>query len=101
MKSDAIAFGVAGIVFGLIAGWIIGSQQALVRAAALRARRPRQRSRAGGRDAAPPVLDEAKVTRSSRSPSASRRTPRRACSSAICTSTPNATTTRSRGTARR
>jgi tetratricopeptide (TPR) repeat protein len=28
MKSDAIAFGVAGIAFGLIAGWIIGSQQA-------------------------------------------------------------------------
>ena len=28
MKSDAIAFGVAGIVFGLIAGWIIGVQQA-------------------------------------------------------------------------
>lgn len=28
MKSDAIAFGVAGILFGLIAGWIIGSQQA-------------------------------------------------------------------------
>jgi tetratricopeptide (TPR) repeat protein len=28
MKSDAIVFGVAGIAFGLIAGWIIGSQQA-------------------------------------------------------------------------
>ena len=28
MKSDSIAFGVAGIVFGLIAGWIIGTQQA-------------------------------------------------------------------------
>ena len=28
MKSDAIAFGLAGIVFGLIAGWIIGTQQA-------------------------------------------------------------------------
>ena len=28
MKSDAIAFGIAGILFGLIAGWIIGSQQA-------------------------------------------------------------------------
>jgi tetratricopeptide (TPR) repeat protein len=27
MKSDAIAFGVAGIAFGLIAGWIIGTQQ--------------------------------------------------------------------------
>jgi len=29
MKNDAIAFGIAGILFGLIAGWIIGSQQAL------------------------------------------------------------------------
>jgi tetratricopeptide (TPR) repeat protein len=28
MKSDAIAFGVAGMLFGLIAGWIIGSEQA-------------------------------------------------------------------------
>jgi tetratricopeptide (TPR) repeat protein len=31
MKSDAIAFGIAGVVFGLIAGWIIGNQQATVR----------------------------------------------------------------------
>lgn len=31
MKSDAIAFGLAGIAFGLIAGWIIGSQQASLR----------------------------------------------------------------------
>jgi hypothetical protein len=28
MKSDAIAFGIAGILFGLIAGWMMGSQQA-------------------------------------------------------------------------
>jgi tetratricopeptide (TPR) repeat protein len=28
MKSESIAFGVAGIVFGLIAGWVIGAQQA-------------------------------------------------------------------------
>jgi cytochrome c-type biogenesis protein CcmH/NrfG len=28
MKSDAIAYGIAGISFGLITGWIIGSQQA-------------------------------------------------------------------------
>ena len=28
MKSDSIAFGVAGIAFGLIAGWIIGTEQA-------------------------------------------------------------------------
>jgi len=31
MKSDAIAYGIAGIVFGLLAGWIIGSQQAILR----------------------------------------------------------------------
>jgi tetratricopeptide (TPR) repeat protein len=31
MKSDAIAFGIAGIAFGLIAGWIIGTQQTTVR----------------------------------------------------------------------
>jgi tetratricopeptide (TPR) repeat protein len=30
VKSDAIAFGIAGVLFGLIAGWIIGSQQATV-----------------------------------------------------------------------
>jgi tetratricopeptide (TPR) repeat protein len=34
MKSDSIAFGVAGIVFGLIAGWIIGTQQAASRPSA-------------------------------------------------------------------
>jgi tetratricopeptide (TPR) repeat protein len=28
MRSDAIAYGIAGVLFGLIAGWIIGSQQA-------------------------------------------------------------------------
>jgi tetratricopeptide (TPR) repeat protein len=34
MKTDAVAFGIAGILFGLIAGWVIGSQQATVRPAA-------------------------------------------------------------------
>jgi tetratricopeptide (TPR) repeat protein len=34
MKSDAIVFGIAGMCFGLIAGWVIGSQQATVRAPA-------------------------------------------------------------------
>ncbi|MBI4485297.1 MAG: tetratricopeptide repeat protein [Acidobacteria bacterium] len=28
MKSDSIVFGIAGVAFGLIAGWIIGNQQA-------------------------------------------------------------------------
>jgi tetratricopeptide (TPR) repeat protein len=31
MKSDNIAFGIAGVLFGLIAGWMIGSQQAASR----------------------------------------------------------------------
>jgi tetratricopeptide (TPR) repeat protein len=31
MKSDAIVFGIAGIAFGLIAGWIMGAQQGTVR----------------------------------------------------------------------
>jgi tetratricopeptide (TPR) repeat protein len=34
MKSDAVAFGIAGVLFGLIAGWVIGAQQAGVRPAA-------------------------------------------------------------------
>jgi tetratricopeptide (TPR) repeat protein len=31
MKSDAIAFGIAGVLVGLLAGWIIGSQQPTLR----------------------------------------------------------------------
>ncbi len=31
MKPESIAFGIAGVFFGLIAGWVIGSQQAPVR----------------------------------------------------------------------
>jgi len=34
MKSEAVAFGIAGVLFGLIAGWVIGAQQAGVRPAA-------------------------------------------------------------------
>jgi tetratricopeptide (TPR) repeat protein len=46
MKSDAIAFGIAGVLFGLIAGWIIGSQQAGVRPPTAGA--PAAESSAGG-----------------------------------------------------
>jgi tetratricopeptide (TPR) repeat protein len=61
MKSDSIAFGIAGIFFGLIAGWIIGSQQAAQRPAAAPAP-----AAAAASTAAPPsraaVVDEAQVT---------------------------------------
>ncbi len=59
MKSDAIAFGIAGIVFGLIAGWVIGSRQSASRArpAPAQVTAPSQPGAA-----APALLDETKVT---------------------------------------
>jgi tetratricopeptide (TPR) repeat protein len=60
MKSDAIAFGIAGILFGLIAGWIIGSQQGVVRppaAAPAAASAPQ----GGGGTTRAAVLDETQV----------------------------------------
>jgi tetratricopeptide (TPR) repeat protein len=64
MKSDAIAFGIAGVVFGLIAGWIIGTQQSA-------ARQPSAAAAAAASAAAPPpasgaaptaaILDQSKV----------------------------------------
>jgi len=63
MKSDAIAFGIAGVFFGLIAGWIIGSQQATPRAGAPAPAQAAASTSAGG--AAPTtraaVLDDTQV----------------------------------------
>lgn len=58
MKAESVAVGIAGIAFGLIAGWIIGSQQAGLREAA-----PPANSAAASNEQAPraAVLDEAKV----------------------------------------
>jgi tetratricopeptide (TPR) repeat protein len=63
MKSDAVAFGIAGVLFGLIAGWIIGSQQAVGRppAAAAPAAQQTAASGASGTTRAA-VLDETQVT---------------------------------------
>jgi len=61
MKTDAIVFGIAGIAFGLIAGWIIGAQQASPRvpaaAPAAQAAAPAQ----GAQATRAAVLDEAQV----------------------------------------
>ena len=59
MKSDSIAFGIAGIAFGLIAGWIIGSQQAPSRQPPAQATTAQAPAQANTRAA---VIDEAKVT---------------------------------------
>jgi tetratricopeptide (TPR) repeat protein len=62
MKSDAIAFGVAGVVFGLIAGWIIGSQQAAGRPAAPVAQAAAAPApAAGGTTTRAAVLDDTQV----------------------------------------
>jgi len=58
MKTDAIAFGIAGIAFGLIAGWIIGSQQATVRTPAAAPVAAASAADAGPRAA---ILDETQV----------------------------------------
>ena len=62
MKSDAVAFGIAGVLFGLIAGWVIGAQQAAVRpgapAAATQAAAPTSSAAPSTRAA---VLDDTKV----------------------------------------
>jgi tetratricopeptide (TPR) repeat protein len=60
MKSDAVAFGIAGVLFGLIAGWIIGSQQAVARPPAAAPVAPQA---ASGSAAAPraAVLDDTQV----------------------------------------
>jgi tetratricopeptide (TPR) repeat protein len=60
MKTDAIAFGVAGILFGLIAGWIIGSQQGTTRPSPAAPQTSSQPAGAAGSSSAP-SLDESKI----------------------------------------
>ena len=62
MKPESIAFGIAGVAFGLIAGWIIGTQQAgpRVPAAAAQAAPAAQTGDPSGAGRAA-VLDEAQV----------------------------------------
>ena len=60
MKSESIAYGIAGIAFGLIAGWIIGTQQAAPRTAAPPGQAAAATQNAPSQRAA--ILDEAKVT---------------------------------------
>jgi tetratricopeptide (TPR) repeat protein len=60
MKSDAIAFGIAGILFGLIAGWIIGSQLGVAPAPAAPAAAAAPQGGGSGTTRAA-VLDETQV----------------------------------------
>ncbi|MES1255555.1 MAG: tetratricopeptide repeat protein [Acidobacteriota bacterium] len=58
MKTDAVAFGVAGIAFGLIAGWVIGTQQANLRTPVAA---PPTAAAAAPAETRAAVLDEAQV----------------------------------------
>ncbi len=62
MKSDSIAFGIAGVLFGLIAGWIIGSQQAALRPAPAAGQQTSSAAPPSGSAPRAAVLDEAQVT---------------------------------------
>jgi len=68
MRSDSIVFAIAGICFGIILGWVIGTQQASRRSAtqvplqqSASAAAPATSGDAAGGTRQPPALDEAKV----------------------------------------
>ena len=68
MKSESIVFAIAGICFGIILGWVIGTQQAGRRNAtqvqlqsAAPAAAPASGDAAAGGNRQPPALDEGKV----------------------------------------
>jgi cytochrome c-type biogenesis protein CcmH/NrfG len=64
MKPDSIAFALAGAVFGLVAGWVIGSQYATTRAVPVASvSAPAAAPAAPAQPPTPPPLDEAAVAR--------------------------------------
>lgn len=60
MRSDSVVFGIAGIFFGVLVGWIIGSQQASGVAPAA-APAPAATSGAQGGQSSPPAFDESRA----------------------------------------
>lgn len=61
MSKDSLAFGVAGMFFGVLVGWIIGSQQALPGVAPAPAAQTAQAAPAAGQGQAPPPFDESRA----------------------------------------
>ena len=108
MKPESIVLAVAGIFFGLIVGWVIGSQQAspsrlaAPMAAVQQPSTTQAPAAVAGRRRPLAQLDEAQGAGApERRPPERRRRTRRACSSATCTSTRSGSRTRSSGTTRR
>ena len=62
MRTDSVLFGIAGMLFGLIVGWIIGSQQPNARAAqTVAAQAAPAPAQTGAAQQQRPALDEARV----------------------------------------
>jgi tetratricopeptide (TPR) repeat protein len=61
MKPDSIAYVVAGMCFGIILGWVIGTQQARSVAAVAPVAAPAAQPAAAAAARQPPALDEARV----------------------------------------
>jgi tetratricopeptide (TPR) repeat protein len=61
MKSESIVFAIAGVAFGLIAGWVIGSGQATTRAPAAPAQSSQAPAAGDGGGTRAALLDEAQV----------------------------------------
>jgi tetratricopeptide (TPR) repeat protein len=61
MKSESIAFAVAGVVFGLLAGWVIGSQQAQQAPRAAAAAPSASAPASNAPQPTPPAIDLAQV----------------------------------------
>jgi cytochrome c-type biogenesis protein CcmH/NrfG len=61
MRKDSVIFGIAGVFFGLMVGWIIGSQQATVGPRAPQAASAPTQPGAQADRPAPPPLDERRV----------------------------------------
>jgi len=62
VSKDALVVGVAGVFFGVLVGWIIGSQQGSPRVAAPAAAAPSSAAQNSGAPPPPPPLDEAKAS---------------------------------------
>ena len=65
MRSESIVFAIAGMCFGIILGWVIGTEQAAKRSAAVvqtqQAATTQPANQPAGGTTQPPALDEAKV----------------------------------------
>jgi len=61
MRSDSVVFGVAGIFFGVLVGWIIGSQQASGTVPAPAPATTAASGSPGGQAAPPPAFDESRA----------------------------------------